>query len=74
VRKRAAFPGLSGLFFPSSLLELLLWGMAGIMDQRNHGVYPPLNVLKPVTQNLWIVDGPVIWFGVTWPKMPFQPE
>jgi hypothetical protein len=48
--------------------------MAGIMDQRNHGVYPPLNVLKPVTQNLWIVDGPVIWFGVTWPKMPFQPE
>lgn len=42
-----------------------------MMDQRSHGVYPPLNVLKPVTQNLWIVDGPAIWFGVPWPRMPF---
>ncbi|HVW65110.1 MAG TPA: DUF4336 domain-containing protein [Nitrosospira sp.] len=37
----------------------------------NHGVYPPLNVLKPVAQNLWIVDGPVIRFGLPWPKIPF---
>jgi hypothetical protein len=47
------FPDLSGLVFPSSTLEFLLLGMAGIMDQRNHGVYPPLNVLKPAAQNLW---------------------
>lgn len=33
--------------------------------------YPPINVLKPVTENLWIVDGPIIRFGMPWPKMPF---
>src|SRR3546814_4013897 len=33
--------------------------------------YPPLNTLKPVTDGLWIVDGPVIRFGMPWPKMPF---
>jgi hypothetical protein len=33
--------------------------------------YPPLNTLKPVTGNLWIVDGPVIRFGPLWPKMSF---
>ena len=34
--------------------------------------YPPINTLKPVTENLWIVDGPVIRFGMPWPKMPFS--
>jgi hypothetical protein len=33
--------------------------------------YPPLNRLKPVADNVWIVDGPVIRFGMPWPKMPF---
>jgi hypothetical protein len=33
--------------------------------------YPPLNTLKPVAENVWIVDGPVIRFGMPWPKMPF---
>ncbi|TAJ86578.1 DUF4336 domain-containing protein [Reyranella sp.] len=34
--------------------------------------YPPLNTLKPVAPDLWIVDGPIIHFGVL-PgfKMPF---
>ncbi len=33
--------------------------------------YPPINTLKRVTDNIWIVDGPVIRFGFPWPKMPF---
>jgi hypothetical protein len=33
--------------------------------------YPPLNTLKRVADNLWIVDGPVIRFGLPWPKFPF---
>ena len=33
--------------------------------------YPPLNTLKPVAEGLWIVDGPVIRFGLPWPKFPF---
>lgn len=38
----------------------------------NDGIaYRLLNRLKPVTDSLWIVDGPVIRFGMPWPKMPF---
>jgi hypothetical protein len=33
--------------------------------------YPPLVTLKPVATDAWIVDGPVIHFGMPWPKMPF---
>jgi hypothetical protein len=33
--------------------------------------YPPLDTLKSVTDNVWIVDGPVIRFGYLRPKMPF---
>lgn len=33
--------------------------------------YSPLNILKPVADNIWIVDGPVIRFGMPWPKVPF---
>jgi hypothetical protein len=34
--------------------------------------YPPINTLKPVAPDVWIVDGPVIRFGPPWPKMPFS--
>jgi hypothetical protein len=33
--------------------------------------YGPLNTLKRVVEDLWLVDGPVIRFGMPWPKMPF---
>jgi hypothetical protein len=33
--------------------------------------YPPLNTLKPVAAGLWIVDGPLIRFGLPFLKMPF---
>lgn len=33
--------------------------------------YPPLDTLKRVVDDVWIVDGPVIRFGMPWPKMPF---
>jgi hypothetical protein len=33
--------------------------------------YPPLNTLKPVAEDIWIVDGPLIRFGMPWPKMSF---
>jgi len=41
------------------------------LSGKSHGTYPPLNTLKPVAENLWIVDGPLIRFGMPWPKMPF---
>ncbi|MEJ2377720.1 MAG: DUF4336 domain-containing protein [Pseudolabrys sp.] len=34
-------------------------------------VYAPINTLKPVVGDIWIVDGPVICYGFPWPKMPF---
>jgi hypothetical protein len=34
--------------------------------------YAPLDTLKPVAPDVWIVDGPVIRFGMPWPKMPFS--
>ncbi len=33
--------------------------------------YPPLDTLKPVADNIWIVDGPLIRFGVGFLKAPF---
>ena len=33
--------------------------------------YPPLNTLKPIAGDVFIVDGPLIRFGMPWPKMPF---
>src|SRR3954453_3018058 len=33
--------------------------------------YPPLNTLKPVAEDIWIVDGPIIKFGPLWPKLSF---
>jgi hypothetical protein len=41
------------------------------MNRDAHATYPPLNTLKRVVENLWIVDGPVIRFGMPWPRMPF---
>jgi hypothetical protein len=33
--------------------------------------YPPIDTLKRVCKDVWIVDGPVIRFGMPWPKLPF---
>src|ERR687891_1766040 len=41
------------------------------MRDAHHGTYPPLNRMKRVVADLWIVDGPIIPFGMPWPKMPF---
>jgi hypothetical protein len=41
------------------------------MNDRRHLTYAPLNTLKGVAPGLWIVDGPLIRFGMPWPKMPF---
>lgn len=41
------------------------------MQDGQHGTYPPLNTLKRVCEALWIVDGPIIRFGMPWPEMPF---
>ena len=37
----------------------------------HHATYPPLNTLKPVADDVWIVDGPEIRFGMPGLKMPF---
>ena len=39
---------------------------------EEHMTYPPLDTLKPVADNVWIVDGPIVHFGMPWPKMPFS--
>ena len=45
------------------------------MTRRFAGAaYTPLDTLKPVADDVWIVDGPMIRFaipGIGWPKMPF---
>lgn len=35
------------------------------------GLYRPIDTLKPVAPDVWLVDGPIIRFGMPWPKMPF---
>ena len=35
-------------------------------------LYQPINVLKPVASDLWIVDGGEIRFGLSWLKFPFS--
>jgi len=35
------------------------------------GTYPPLNTLKPVAENVWLVDGPIIHFGPKLLRFPF---
>src|SRR6185437_1006574 len=41
------------------------------MLQEAHQTYSPLNTLKPVDDGIWIIDGPVIRFGVPGFRMPF---
>ncbi|WP_430761869.1 DUF4336 domain-containing protein [Rhizobium sp. BR 315] len=41
------------------------------MSCEPRGIYPPIGVLKPVAENVWIVDGPLIRFGMPWPRMSF---
>jgi hypothetical protein len=41
------------------------------MNDQARGVYSPLNVMKPVAANVWIVDGPIIRFGPRWLAAPF---
>lgn len=33
--------------------------------------YDPLFTLKPVAEDVWVVDGPVIRYGMPRPKIPF---
>ena len=41
------------------------------MTEHNLQTYPPLNTLKPVADDVWVVDGRLIEFG-PWPfRMPF---
>lgn len=40
-------------------------------DRPDPATYPPLNTLKHVGENIWIVDGPVIRFGAAGVKFPF---
>ncbi len=41
------------------------------MHDDASATYPPINTLKRVVDNVWVVDGPVICFGMPWPKFPF---
>lgn len=35
-------------------------------------VYSPINVLKPLAENVWIVDGPVVSMKWLWMRIPFS--
>ncbi len=41
------------------------------MDERHQVTYPPINTLKCVAKDVWIVDGPMIRFGPPLLKLPF---
>ncbi|MCA6111967.1 DUF4336 domain-containing protein [Bradyrhizobium cenepequi] len=41
------------------------------MLHEDHLTYPPLNTLKQVAGDVWIIDGPAIQFGPFWFKAPF---
>lgn len=45
--------------------------MLSIGQRCRENTYPPLNVLKPVWDNVWIVDGPAIEFGPPLARMKF---
>jgi hypothetical protein len=42
-------------------------------DKSALDLYEPINVLKPVAADLWIVDGPRIGFGVGPFEFPSPP-
>lgn len=41
------------------------------MHRDTLATYPPLNTLKPVATDVWVVDGPIIRFGPPLLKLPF---
>ena len=41
------------------------------MHRHDHVTYPPLDTLKPIAPDVWIVDGPAIRFGMPFAKMAF---
>lgn len=41
------------------------------MTTTDVGIYEPINTLKPVSENIWIVDGPIIWMSAYFTKLPF---
>jgi hypothetical protein len=41
------------------------------MTAPDRQTYPPLNTLKPVADDVWIVDGPLITFGPPLLRIPF---
>lgn len=41
------------------------------MSNAGRATYHPVNTLKRVADGIWIVDGPVIRFGMPWPKFSF---
>ena len=41
------------------------------MTQDGYRTYDPLGVLKPVAENIWIVDGPEIRFRYALLRIPF---
>ena len=41
------------------------------MSDEPLAIYPPLNTLKPVADDIWILDGPQIRFGLTVLKVQF---
>jgi len=41
------------------------------MKEKAEIAYPPINVMKQMADDLWVVDGPVIRFGTPLLKMPF---
>ncbi|MGH6971879.1 MAG: hypothetical protein ACREEQ_09740 [Caulobacteraceae bacterium] len=42
------------------------------MDADSLRTYPPLGALKPVTEDVWVVDGPLVRFGPPGLKMAFS--
>lgn len=45
--------------------------MLATMPDAALATYPPINTLHAIADDVWIVDGPLIAFGMPWPKMPF---
>jgi len=41
------------------------------MNDQAEMLYAPLDTPKRVADEIWVVDGPIIRFGMPWPRMPF---
>ncbi len=46
-------------------------GQGHPLTREPESLYRPIDTLKRVADEVWIVDGPLIEFGMPWPKMPF---